>query len=154
MFETIKQNRYNYVTFSVLDYIQDFVPAAIRSQTGTLKGVGNPFTFTTLKMVSVLRLHQWQKAKLTTVRLLQEFYKKEIREGDKFWNGRHHEYKDNADPEGGQIDLLWKGRRVRYYLPKDVAESLDGVTPARASAMTEVMNWAFRKVFLSSVDHL
>ena len=149
MFETIKQNRYNYVTFSVLDYIQDFVPAAIRSQTGTLKGVGNPFTFTTLKMVSVLRLHQWQKAKLTTVRLppgvLQD--KEEIREGDKFWNGRHHEYKDNADPEGGQIDLLWKGRKVRYYLPKDVAESLDGVTPGRASAITEVMNWAFRKVF-------
>ncbi len=60
---TIQPNRETYVPFAVLDYFNGRMPAGVKQQMGTLKGIANPYTTAILKAMSLNRLNEVQKAK-------------------------------------------------------------------------------------------
>ena len=55
-------NKYYYAHYAVLDYFQGRVPAGIRQQIGTLKGIANPYATGIMKAMSLNRLNERQKA--------------------------------------------------------------------------------------------
>lgn len=76
---TIEPNRDNYAAFIVLKHLNsDKVPAAIRQQVGTFEEVLRPFDGTMLKMATVLRLVNYNRAKRTVRDFLQRHYPSEI----------------------------------------------------------------------------
>ena len=143
----ISPNRGNYAAFGVLDYLEDFVSAGVREQRGTLKDVANPLSTTVLKMVSLNRLNQLQKAKIGAVGFMQQHFPAEIRAAETFFDGRGQKAKRNPDPDGGELELLVDGGPTTYWVPKDVAQMFEGVTPSRIDSVIEPLNLAFRKLF-------
>jgi hypothetical protein len=71
--KTILPNRETYVPFTVLDYFNGRVPAGIRRQIGTVKGVANPYVSAILKAMSLNRLNEYQKAKQALLPILDQF---------------------------------------------------------------------------------
>jgi hypothetical protein len=60
--QKIKPNRDTYAAFGVVDHLEDTMPAGIREQVGTFKPIGNPFTLTVMKTISLNRLNELQAA--------------------------------------------------------------------------------------------
>jgi hypothetical protein len=71
--KTILPNRETYVPFTVLDYFNGRVPAGIRRQIGTVKGVANPYASAILKAMALNRLNEYQKAKQALLSILDQF---------------------------------------------------------------------------------
>jgi len=145
--EVIAPNRGNYATFAVVDYLQDWIPAGVRQQKGTLSEVANPLLATLLKVAALNRLNQLQKVKRGAVRFLQEFFPAEIKPADVVWDGKGRRPRPNPDPQGGMVTLLDDGHLTGYWVPRDIEQAFEGITPARANAAIEVLNFAFRRVF-------
>jgi hypothetical protein len=71
--QKILPNRRTYVPFIVLHYFTGRVPAGIRRQIGTLKGVGNPYRMAILKAMALNRLNEYQRAKLAILSVADQF---------------------------------------------------------------------------------
>ncbi len=74
--EIILPNKYNYGTFQVIDYMQDYIPATLKGQVGTLKEISNPATATLLKTISLLRLNALNEAKGSVKNLFPSDFEK------------------------------------------------------------------------------
>lgn len=61
--QKILPNRDTYAPFAVVDYFNGRMPAGVRRQFGTVKGIANPYTTAILKTMSLNRLNEHQKAK-------------------------------------------------------------------------------------------
>ncbi len=59
----ILPNKETYTPFAVLDYFNGRMPAGVKGQMGTLKGIANPYTTAVLKAMTLNRLNEHQKAK-------------------------------------------------------------------------------------------
>ncbi|RMH30562.1 MAG: hypothetical protein D6692_01745 [Planctomycetota bacterium] len=142
-----KDERRTYATFQVLEYMYDWVPASMRPQKGTLKDIGNPVLFTYLKLASILRLNQLQRAKWTAISFLQEYFPHEIQPARMMGSGPGARAAPNPDPAGGVLEALQDGQPVGFWVPRDVARAFEGVTPAHASAIVQLISWPWRKIF-------
>lgn len=120
LFETkIKPNKDTYVTFAVVDYLQDRVPATVKAQHGTLKEIANPYISTILKTVALNRLNAYQRAKVATKELLQKTG--EIEPSKAVTDGKLTIYK--VAPGKGEFTLLEDGKLKSYDVDPYIAES-------------------------------
>lgn len=98
-FDTLlKPNKDSYATFAVLDYLTSRVKSGIYKQVGTFKSVADPMTATTMKMMTLNRLNELQKAKLAVVPFLQKNMPQDIGEKgviDAFHREKHVEGREN-----------------------------------------------------------
>jgi hypothetical protein len=147
-FETvIAPNRGTYATFAVVEHMQDYVPAGIIRQQGTLSAVANPFLSTTLKLASLNKLNQLQKVKRGVAGFMQQFFPEEITPAERVWSGKGYVVRPSKERGQGTLELLEDGQRAGFYVPEEVEKMFDGITPARASAIVEVLNFGFRRLF-------
>jgi hypothetical protein len=72
MAERLKATEATYWPFAVLDYFNGRVPAGMRKQTGTVKGVASPWTAALLKALAQNRIVERQKAVLPIIAKLDE----------------------------------------------------------------------------------
>lgn len=121
LFETkIKPNKDTYVTFAVVDYLQDKVPATIKAQHGTLKEIANPYVSTILKTIALNRLNAYQRAKVATKGLLEKTG--EITPSKAITtDGKLTIYK--VAPDKGEFTLLEDGKLKSYDVDPYIAES-------------------------------
>lgn len=124
-FETrIKPNKNTYASFQVVDYMQEFMPAGIKAQVGTLKEVANPFISTILKTISLNRLNSFQRAKRATVKLLMDGFPDEISKTKTITtDGKLSVFKPGKDR--GQLEMLEDGKLVSYDVDPYIAESFN-----------------------------
>ena len=123
IFETkILPNKDNYAAFQVVDYMQEHMPATVKGQIGTFKEVSNPFVSTILKTISLNRLNAYQRAKNSTIKLLQNDYPGEITETKTITtDGRLHVFRP---AEGmGTIEVLEDGKMASYDVDPYIGES-------------------------------
>lgn len=66
----IVPNRDTYAPFAVVDYFNGRMPAGVERQIGTVKGIADPYTALILKMMSLNRLNEHQKAKQAVLAVL------------------------------------------------------------------------------------
>ncbi len=120
LFETkIKPNKDSYVTFAVVDYLQDRVPATVKAQHGTLKEIANPYISTILKTIALNRLNAYQRAKVATKALLEKT--DEITPSKAVTDGKLTIYK--VAPGKGEFTLLEDGKLKSYDVDPYIAES-------------------------------
>lgn len=122
--KVIKPNKDTYVSFGVLNYLQDKVPAGIKMQKGTLSDIENPFITTILKSVSLIRLNARQKAVGAFVDSFSKMYPGEITPSrKKFVNGAPVGY---VTANGkGSVTLLEDGRVASYDVDPYIARSFE-----------------------------
>jgi hypothetical protein len=149
LFETkILPNKDHYSSFAVLDYMQDFMPATIKAQTGTLKEVGNPFISTILKTISVNRLNAYQRAKNATLDSIL------IPTGDAVLtkvittDGKLKKFIPGKDR--GTIERLEDGKIVSYDVDPYIAKSFEHDTVGDLNMIVSIIdkynNIAFKPI--------
>jgi hypothetical protein len=133
----IKPNRDTYATFAVLDYVDDWIPAGIKEQVGTLKDVANPFQATILKSISLINLIAYQQAKNKTVKFLTEYFPDEITRGG--------EDKPAARRDRAPLMVLENGRPVHYQVDPYIAEAFERRNPKDLHWLTKAADGLFRR---------
>lgn len=115
--KVLEPNKDSFAAFAVVDYITDTMPAGIRQQVGTFKEVGNPFSFTAAKMVSLHRAIALNQAK-TAVR---DMYLADF--PGTLTKKRHEPGKDPRPPKHGNDHLvvMENGQPVFYETEKYIA---------------------------------
>ncbi len=123
LFETkIKPNKDHYASFQVVDYMQDYMPATVKGQVGTLKEVANPFVSTILKTIALNRLNSFQRAKNATIKMLKESAPDEIVETKRITSdGKLSIFKVGRDKGG--LEVLEDGKMTSYDVDPYIAES-------------------------------
>jgi 16S rRNA G966 N2-methylase RsmD len=123
LFETkIKPNKNHYASFQVVDYMQDYIPATVKGQVGTLKEVANPFISTILKTIALNRLNAYQRAKNATISMLKTAAPDEITLSKKITtDGKLTIYKVARDKGG--LEVLEDGKLTSYDVDPYIAES-------------------------------
>lgn len=116
----IEPNRDSYATFAVLDYLDDWIPAGIRDQIGTLKDVANPFQATILKSIALIHLIAYQQAKIGTVAFLGRYFPDEIER----WVGAPGD-RPPARKGRGILMRLENGRPAYYYVDPYIADAFE-----------------------------
>ena len=136
LFETtIKPNKENYATFSVVDYLQDYVPATIKKQIGTLKEVANPYQSTILKTLALNKLNAIQEAKNATIKLLQDQFPTEITKSREIKTGKITIYpKTNS-----QLQVLEDGKLKSYEVDPYISKSFEVDDPDDLNASIKLL---------------
>lgn len=132
----IEPNKDSYATFAVLDYLEDYIPAGIKAQMGTLKDVANPFQATVLKSIGLIHLIAWQRAKNLTVDFMNSYFPGELTPTQ---NGKPAKGK-------GIFRRLENGRIVEYDADLYIADAFEKVTPGQLWRGVKFLESAFRKI--------
>lgn len=148
-FETvIKPNKDSYASFQVVDYMQDFIPATVKGQVGTLKEVANPFVSTMLKTIALNRMNAHQRAKTAVVKMLQEQFPDEITPSKVITDGKISKFKKDVDPS--RMTLMVDGKLQGYDVDPYIAESFThdkaGNLNILVSVLDKINNTTFKPI--------
>lgn len=147
----IEPNKENYAAFGVLDYIQDYVPAGIKSQIGTFKGVANPFLTTVLKTISLNRLNSRQDALNSWRDTWKEHFTDEIKPSRVIRSGKMKIFVDTAG--WGRVEMLEDGKYVSYdtdpYVARSFARNKIGDIQLGAILNKAFLNGMFRDLYIT-----
>lgn len=137
--QVIAPNRDSYATFAVLDYLDDYIPAGIKQQMGTLKDVANPFQATILKSIGLINLIAYQRAKNQTYDFLRQYYPGDIEPA----NTQH----EPPPRRGwGTWMRLENGRPAWYYVDPYIADAFSKMNPRQLWWFTRAADGIFRKI--------
>jgi len=113
----------NYAPFQVLDYLDDYVTPKVIHQIGTLKEIGNPFTSTILKSISLKRAIERNLVRKSIIDFMKTNYNNEISESEYKQLGKIREIKEK---EGfGIIPIYESGTFKGYYVDPHIADSVN-----------------------------
>jgi hypothetical protein len=142
---TILPNRDLYAAFAVVDYLEDYVPAGIRQQIGTLKDIANPFLATVLKTVSLNNLIADQVAKRSTIGLLIHHFPSEIAPAELV--GPPDARRPATKPGKGILTVLQDGKPTHYDVDPFVAEAFNRIPSTTLGPVVRFLDTSFRKIF-------
>jgi len=119
--ERIEPNKDTYVSFGVINYLQNFVSAGVKKQIGTLNEIENPFLTTVMKTVSLIKLNEKQRTMNSVRNFLRQYFPSEIQVSKK-----HKTTGGGVDwtETPGSFKLLEDGRMVSYEIDPYIARSL------------------------------
>lgn len=146
VYNNIKDNN-KYVTFKVVDYMEDNVNSKIFQQVGSFKDIQNPATSTVLKMLATIHTNEYQLAKGKAVNFLKENFSDEIREADTRWDGKRQTYVPPKDPNLDIVYISEEGKLKAYYVDKFIGKSLKGERLETTYAVMEVFKMLNTKLF-------
>ncbi len=135
----IAPNRGNYAAFAVVDHVFDRMPAGLKAQVGTFKPVANPFTTTIMKTISLNRLNELQRAKLTVRDQLLRYFPEEI--------SKLKSPESPTAPNTGKLELLENGLLVGYEVDPYIGRVFQHHDVGMLNNVGKVMQWASYKVF-------
>jgi hypothetical protein len=124
----IKDNE-NYVTFDVQKFMDNTygkgATGRIYKQIGTLNEINDPLTATVMKDAALFRAaHRNVTAdKIST--MMRDYFPDEFAVADKKFNGKALVPTGPKDPRMGLVTYMKKGKVEGFYVPKDMAETLD-----------------------------
>lgn len=144
----IEGNRDNYATFTPLEYVDTYVPAGIAHQAGTFKEIANPYISTVLKMVTMTRAIELQKAKKLMVQVMEGYWPGEFERAQTRRDALGRETPMPPRVKGlRQIMLREHGKPAWVNVPAEIAEMFQrGDVPLLRSVM-EVLGTPWRKIF-------
>lgn len=143
--EVIKPNRHSYAAFAVVKYLEDHVPAEIQHQVGTFEEVANPLTATVLKIISMNRLIELQKAKNATRDLLRQSFSQEIKRVKLAFRQK----RPSRRPKQGfeYLTIMEDGRPVWYEVPSEIAKTFQMHDIGQLARIGNLLQSAVYKIF-------
>lgn len=142
---TLAKNKYNYATFAVLDHLEhnDHIPAGIKKQVGSFKNIANPLTASMLKMQTLMKWNQVNRAHSAAIDVMAEWDEAE-RAPVKMAGGRTF---PKPAPSGKVLfSRMVNGNPEHWYVDPEVPAMFEHRSPAEQDAILQVLNSGFRKV--------
>lgn len=146
MLEMIKANP-AYATFQVIDYMDLYIPASIKQQTGTLKEITNPATATIIKTISTIRASERNMAKRSVIDFLKENHPNEVKDAKTRWTGRYQEPLASRENNEMLTTVIEKGAVKGYYVDPYIAESVEYMTTGHTNAVISILRFFNGKLF-------
>lgn len=128
--ELIAQMKANpaYAAFQVIDYLDTYVSAHVYKSIGTLKEIANPATSSVMKGISVLKAIERNNAKKLAVDFFKKEFPDEIEPAKFTFDGKRRRFVEPDDKEKGLITLIEGGKATAYYVDKDLATMMNGLS--------------------------
>lgn len=139
--EVIKPNKDFYVTFGVLNYLQNHVPATVKMQKGTLRAIENPLVTTILKMISLNRLNARQRAVNSLRDWMTSNFPDEITKVEKDFRGNLK--KPKFDSGKDLVHLLEDGKMAAYEVDQYIARSVENTKNGDVMLVGHMINKLF-----------
>jgi hypothetical protein len=141
-----------YVTFRVIDHLEQDVSSRVAHQIGTLKDVQNPADATILKTLVTIRATEYQKMKVATFKFLEQHFPEDIEQAEYVWTGRSIAPKDPPDAKKQVLVTYYEQGRLRgKYVDPFIADSLNNASVGQNWAIVAGLRWIngrwFRPVF-------
>lgn len=140
--QIILPNKNHYATFGVLNYLQEFVPATVKMQKGTLLEIENPFITTVLKTISLNRLNSRQRAVNAVRDWIGKEFPGEITQAKEGRDGGF--IKPSYASKKGLIFVLENGKLNAYEVDKYIAESVNSSKIGDAMLIGHMINKVFQ----------
>jgi len=144
----------DYATFDVVKYIDDtFGPgigSKIHKQIGTTEAVGNPFTATLSKDLSMLSSVNWNNAKTAVINDLLANKPDQITPAEVRFNGKSMAPVEKTTDKIGTLYMMKDGKVQGYYVDRLVAEAFNRDRPEdlqQFGRILGVMATPFRTIF-------
>ena len=125
--ELFKQMQANpaYVTFQVIDHMEDRVTSRVYRQMGTLKSIAHPADATVLKTLVTLRAIEHNTVKRKSIELLHQHFPEDIEPAKTVWSGTGHRPIESKDRDTHLVRYFQGGRPVGVYVDQYIADSLE-----------------------------
>lgn len=136
-----------YATYQVLDYYDSYIPAAMKSQIGTLKEIANPATSSIVKTISIIRAIEKNNVKRKITNFLKTNFVKEIEDAKTIFNGKTKIPVEPDDSHLGFITTMEKGKYTGYYVDPYIAKTVERMTIGHQNAVIEVFKFMNNKLF-------
>lgn len=134
----------DYATFDVVKHIDDaFGPgigSMIHKQVGTTEAVGNPYTATLKKDLSMLSSINWNNAKKAVVDDLLANRPDQITPAETRFNGKSMAPVDKTTDKVGTLYLMHEGKVQGYYVDRLVAEAFNRERPEDLQVLGKILS--------------
>ena len=155
--ELYKQMQENpaYVTFRVLEHLEDVVSSRVFKQMGTLKDIDNPANASILKMIATVRAIEANKTRKSLVKFMNEYHPSEIEPAKTRYigKGRTEPMKPKDRTKQELITLLEGGKFKGYYVDPYIAKAFEKTPTAQLNAAIKVLRFFnsrfFRPLFIT-----
>jgi hypothetical protein len=151
LWETISNNRENYAAFTPLEYVEEYLPSAIKKQIGTFKEIADPLQQTVLKMISIHRAAQNNRFKLGVADMLREVAPELLTDAPMKYNGKAMV---PQPPRDSDLALLqWKdgGQLQGIHIPKRYAAMFEDKSPAERDAILRFLATGFQRAVYGAI---
>jgi len=151
LWETISNNRDNYAAFTPLEYVQEYLPSAIRKQVGTFKEIADPLQQTVLKVISIHRAAQNNKFKRAAVAAIRQTAPELITPAPMKYNGKAMV---PQPPQTTGLQLVqWKegGQLTGVHLPDRYARMWEDKSPAERDAILRLLSTGFQRLVYGAI---
>ncbi|KKL25723.1 hypothetical protein LCGC14_2402440, partial [marine sediment metagenome] len=134
--DVIVPNKETYVPYAVLDYFNGRMPAGVKQQMGTVKGIANPYTMAIMKAMALNRLNERQKAVTALVDILDVDFPG-MAGGERKIDKHHRETRPGAGRENLTylVDGKLRYREVDKYIARVLQQSDLGVLGRMAKTL-------------------
>ena len=151
--ELFKQMQTNpaYVTFQVIDHLEDGVTSRVYRQIGTLKWIAHPADATVLKTLVTLRAIEHNRVKHTAIRFLHQHHPEDIENAKTVGSGRGRRPIESKDPDTHLVRYFKGGRLVGVYVDQYIADALENNSVGQNLMVIQLLQMVngryFRPVF-------
>lgn len=153
--ELYKQMQENpaYVTFQVIDHLENAMTSKVYKSIGTLKDITNPADASILKMLATVHAIERNKVTRTTVEFLKEHYPLEIEDAKTVFNGTNgRRFIDSKQPYNDTVIFYRNGKTEGYYVDSYIKKSIDnesvGNTFAIITGLKFMNSHLYRPLFI------
>lgn len=151
LWQTISSNKDNYAAFTPLEYVQEYLPSAIRKQVGTFKEIADPLQQTVLKVISIHRAAQNNKFKRAAVAAIRQTAPELITPAPMKYNGKAM---IPQPPQTTGLQLVqWKedGQLTGVHLPDRYARMWEDKAPAERDAILRLLSTGFQRLVYGAI---
>jgi hypothetical protein len=151
LWEIISANRDNYAAFTPLEYVQEYLPSAIRKQVGTFKEIADPLQQTVLKSISIHRAAQNNRFKRAAVEAIRQTSPELVKPAPMKYNGKAMVPQESQ--ETGFSLVQWKedGQLTGVHLPDRYARMWEDQSPAERDAILKLLSTGFQRLVYGAI---
>lgn len=128
-----------YVTFRVLDHIEDGVSSRVYKSIGTLKDITNPADASILKSIATIRATEKNHVVKGSVAFLKEHYPEEVEEAKSVFSGKGMRFIEPKKPDLELVTFKRGGKTEGYYVDEYIKHSLENDTIGRNNAIMKLI---------------
>lgn len=153
--ELYKQMQENpaYVTFQVIDHLENAMTSKVYKSIGTLKDITNPADASILKMIATVHAIERNKVSRTSVDFLKEHFPLEVEDAKTVFSGKNgRRFIDSKQPYNDTVIFYRDGKMEGYYVDSYIKKSIDnesvGQTFAIISGLRFFNSHLYRPLFI------
>jgi len=142
-----------YVTFQVLDHLEDGMTSRVYKSLGTLKDIANPADSSMLKIITTIRAAERNKTTKATVDFLLKEFPAEIEEAKYIGSKKGRSPVASKKPTQELVTFFEQGKIKGYYVDPYIAESINNESVGRNAPIIPAIRFMnstfFRPLFIS-----